>query len=199
MTSLTPNQKFLIYRNDSFVTINWEDLFLNKRVLICSMNRHTSTFLPEYIKQISMYRELYKLLGIDEIYLICENVRYTINWIQSFSKGLVVIGDVDNQFTNYLNTQTNRSKKDLQSLSRYWIYQVLINDTHIEKLFQQPVENIKYHLFKDRKFKIEETEETLNTPIVFRNRLKMSKNVFYYNLHPNIELKKYLMGIDNNK
>jgi hypothetical protein len=82
----------------------------------------------------------------------------------------------------------------------YWTYQVLINDGEVEQITQQPLENYLATMLKDTKNVLAlksiglKNEKLIWTPTFLSRTIKLARDIYYYKVHPNIELKKHLLG-----
>lgn len=161
------------------------------------MTRPQNIFLPVYARQLCIWSYVYKSLGVDQTYLITEDNKITALWTANFSQDLDVLCDLDNQFVEWLAQQALHDH-DTKFLARYWNYQVLINNGCVEKLYQQPTDNLLKHFVRDTgdihtAKAIKAHEQMLFTPLALRKDLDVSAKLFYYRLHPNSELKNYLL------
>jgi len=206
---------FSILKNNEVQQITFQDLALNKRVLVCSvvrMHTHVSDlYVKELIKQVPMYKQQ----GIDEVYLI--NSSHGLYILAKFDKlfpEITMLADTDNQFVTWISSAVNKTTQTLDNLSRYWSYQVLLNNGNIEQFYEQPTENYIRHLIKagykpnleHQKFFITEgdqfglhrphlTREEQNTfgHIPFDGARCTPLEFMYFNLCPNTKLNAYLL------
>jgi len=194
-----PEKQFELYDKNCFSTIAGQDLFEGRRILICSVNRPSLCFTQLYMKDIEMYSELYKMLGVDEIYFIAPS-KLMFTALSNRVQLVPVLGDYDATFIQWLDSKTNNSERSLNFLRSYWSYQVLLNDGEVEHLTQQPLDNYLTTLLKDTKnFRALRAVGLKNdaliwTPSFLERNIKLARDIFYYNLHPNIKLKQHLFS-----
>jgi hypothetical protein len=215
MELLNPNNCFSIYKQETLKTIAYQDLLQNRRVLICSVVRPGTNLARQYINHLIEQTPVYQSLGIDDVYIINSAdgrfvlARFEINYPQ-----LTALYDDDKLFVDYLRTKMNK-QQDLDTLSKYWSYQVLVNNGEIEKFYEQPTEkyikNIvesgyKLHLGNHGIFAKLPEKVVLNRPylrpeeqyfemINIDEKLLVTGAVLYYNLWPNYPLQEYLKSV----
>lgn len=192
-----PEKQFELYDKNCFSTIAWQDLFAGRRILICSITRQPQVFLQDYIKDLSQLEETYKAQGVDQIYLVASSdIGFTniCNRVSTLSR----LGDKNKEFVTHLNSLVNTNSRDGIFLSRFWNYQVLINDGEIEQITQQPLDNYladflkttkKYNVVKDLKLK---NDDMIWTPTFLGRTIDLARDMYYYNLYPNTPLKNHL-------
>ena len=155
-------------------------------------------FTQNYLIDLQIYREMYKELGVDEVYLISCSRLGLVGLLNRTSTPC--IADIDAEFTLHLNSLVNKKEYSKQHLSAFWAYQVLINDGEVEQITQQPLENYLATMLKDTKniSALKEiglkNESLIWTPTFLTRTIKLARDIFYYRLHPNIELKKHLFS-----
>jgi hypothetical protein len=207
---------FSIYQNNKLQTITLQDLALNKRVLICSavrISQHvTNLYIDEIIKQIPFYRAN----GIDEVHIVISNSgKFGLVRLEKLFPNIVTLLDNDLDFVTWIQQQVNKITPDIDALSKYWSYQVLLNNGQVEQFYEQPTENYTRHLIKAgfklnldyQKFFITEGDQVaLQRPILTKeeqNYLVMNGDrctpleFMYFNLCPNIKLNNYLLDIQH--
>jgi len=141
---------------------------------------------------------MYRNLGVDQVYLLINDSKINSLWLANFAGRLPILGDCGLEFTHELAQQYQLSHHDSEFLSQYWNYQALIQDGKIEQFYQQPVDNIIKQFVRDTKDlhtarRVQAQEKSLYTPLVFRVESDVTQKIFYYRLHPNVELKQYLI------
>jgi len=194
-----PEKQFELYDKNCFSTINAQDLFKDRRILICSVNRPSLCFTQLYMKDIEMYSELYKMLGVDEIYFMAPH-KMMFTGLSNRVQLVPVLGDYDATFIQWLDSKTNKSDRGLNFLKSYWSYQVLLNDGEVEHLTQQPLDNYLTSMLRDTKnFRALrsiglKSDALIWTPSFLERNIKLARDIFYYNLHPNIGLKQHLFS-----
>jgi hypothetical protein len=153
------------------------------------------------MKDIEIYSEMYKLLGIDEIYFISKSGLKFIS-LTSRSNILPCIAETGLEFTEHLNKLVNTNQHGSRFLSLYWNYQVLINDGKVEQITQQPLDNYVATMLKETKNikavkHLGLKDDTLIwTPSFLQRTIKLARDVYFYRLHPNMLLKKHLFKKD---
>jgi peroxiredoxin len=203
---------FSIYRNQEIQKITLQDLAKNKRVLICSVVRTLMHVTDLYIKELISQIPYYKANGVDDVYIIA-SVGGTFGLVR-FEKvfpEILALLDEDTKFVSWIKESVNKTTPDLDLLSKYWSYQVLLNNGEIEQFYEQPTENYIRHLIKAghkpnltyQKFFITEgdavglhrptlTKEEQNYLIMDSNRCSPLE-FMYFNLCPNTKLNQYLL------
>ena len=196
-----PEKQFELYDKNCFSTTSWHDLFAGRRVLVCSLTRSPQVFLQDYVRNLSVYAEMYYSIGIDQVYLITTSGLACMGQSSKIST-LPVLGDIDQEFTKYLNAQINNNNHNALFLTRFWNYQVLINDGEIEQITQQPLDNYLVTMLKETKNvrlvrDLGLKNDTLIwTPTFLSRTINAARDVYYFRLHPNIALKKHLFKKD---
>lgn len=170
---------FSIYKSNKVQQLTFQDLALKKRVLICSAVRITQHISDLYIRELIKQIPVYKQHGIDEVYII--NSSYGLHALARLDKmfpGIEVLADVDNKFVKWLGTKVEKTSPDLDVLSKYWSYQVLLNNGTVEKFYEQPTESYMKHLIKagfkpstEQQLFLKKGEQT----VLFRPVLKISE------------------------
>ena len=171
---------FSIYKSNNVQQITFQDLALKKRVLICSAVRITQYISDLYIKKLIKQIPVYKQQGIDEVYVI--NSSHGLHGLARLDKifpGLETLADVDNKFVKWLSDEVKKTSPDLDTLSKYWTYQVLLNNGTVEKFYEQPTEGYMKHLIKAG-FKPSSEQQQLflkkgEQTVLFRPVLKISE------------------------
>ena len=184
--------------------VSWSEVFTNRRVLLCSATRISSVFLLEYLQNLKAYAELYKLMGIDQVYLISSTNRFALALLHNVCPELTALYDVDLAFVNRLgDTRKDANTVDRFKLANFWNYQVLVNNGAIEQLYAQPFTVAEILKYNDTRFSMSHMgpefckDSNLYTPMFLKCVPTITKSLFYSRLHPNLELKRYLL--DNPK
>ena len=141
---------------------------------------------------------MYGNLGVDQVYLLIDDKKINSLWLANFAYNLPILGDTGLEFTQQLAQQYQLNHHTPEFLSQYWNYQALIQHGEIEQFYQQPVDNIIKQFVRDTKDlhtarRAQAQEKSLYTPLVFRVEPDVTQKIFYYRLHPNVELKQYLI------
>ena len=203
---------FSIYQNNDLQNLTFQDLALNKRVLICSVVRVTDHVAHLYIKYIIEQIPYYKANGIDEVYLVVSNGGpFALVRFEKLFPEITTLLDADLKFVSWVKEQVNKTSQDIDTLSKYWSYQVLINNGQVEQFYEQPTEHYVRHLIKAghkpnlsfQKFFITEGDKVgLCRPSLSKeeqNYLIMDGDrctpleFMYFNLCPNTKLNEYLL------
>jgi peroxiredoxin len=213
---------FSIYHNNKIQTITLQDLALNKRVLICSAVRITQHWCDHYIKHVISQIPYYKQHGIDEVYIVnSDSGLYGLARFDTHFPQLPVLSDTNGDFVTWVSELVNKTTPDLDTLSKYWSYQILLNNGQLEQFYEQPTENYIINLIKAgfkpskkmQEFFIKEGEQVA----LFRANPSAKEQKFvtpdprseypyhecnsfelmYFNLYPNKKLNQYLL--DTNK
>jgi hypothetical protein len=160
--------------------------------------------MQNYVRDIVLYSEMYKLLGVDEVYFLTKSglpfaTITNRGLVTSKEFGLPCLGDRDAEFMVYLNNLVNNNAHSPLHLSYYWNFQVLINNGEVEQITQQPLDNCLVTMLKDTK-NVEalkkiglKNEKLIWTPTFLSRTLTLARDIYYYRLHPNFELKKHLL------
>lgn len=192
-----PEKQFELYDKNCFSTITGQDLFANRRILICSITRPALCFTQTYIRNIELYSSMYKLLGVDEVYFMI----YSKPLLHSLTHRvhvMPILSDYSDEYITWLNAKTNNSTQDINFLKHYWSYQVLINDGEVEQITQQPIKNYLTTMLKETKNVKAlksiglKNEKLIWTPVFLERSMTLARDIYYYNLHPNTALKKHL-------
>ena len=172
---------FSIYKNNKVQQITFQDLALNKRVLICSAVRITQYISDLYIRELLKQIPVYKQQGINEIYVVI-NSSYGLHGLARLDKmfpELEILADSDNKFVKWLSDEVKKTSPDLDTLSKYWTYQVLLNNGTVEKFYEQPTKDYIKHLIRAG-FKPSAEQQQLflrhgEQTVLFRPILKISE------------------------
>ena len=206
---------FSILKNNEVQKITFQDLALNKRVLVCSVVRMQTHVSDLYVKELIKQTTSYKQQGIDEVYLInsCHGLFALARFDKIFPE-ITMLADTDNQFVKWVSANVNKTTPDLDTLSKYWSYQVLLNNGEVEQFYEQPTENYIRHLIKaghkpnlaHQKFFITEGDQfALHRPQLSREEQNTFGHLLfdgarctplefmYFNLCPNTKLNQYLL------
>lgn len=211
------------WKNDSIVKTPVEELFQNKRILICSIHLPHNKLTHAYLKELTTCQIKYKDYGIEKIYIIdsYEDL-WSIPVLNSFFPEFEIILDNDKQFVSYLKEEFKK-QQTIEFLSKNWSYQLLLNNCEIEKFYEQPTENrlndLKKHLMyqhylnsKNKSDKIPPFTTDMyyissnflknNEELIFNSRNNAGinrKTIWYYNLWPNLKLENYLKKNNDQK
>ena len=198
---------FTIYQNNELKKITAQDLFRNKRILICSIVRPWMNIPDQYADYLEAQKAHFQSLGIDEIYFVnSSDGLFLVAKYDLIHPELVMLHDNDNGLVSYLREQQGKTDYTVEELSKYWSYQVLIEDGKIEKFYDQPLDKYVKHLVKaglklsldTHKFVVTEGDRvTLFRPTLLpveQERVKSPNGlIYYFNLWPNTKLEQYLI------
>lgn len=195
---LDPQKQFLRYSENCFNFLSWDEITRQRRVLLVSITRRKAPFVATYVRHLSIWAEMYRQWGVDQVYLVTDDQRYNLLALDTLTKNLPTIGDVNHEFVSQLGQHCNLQHHSPHDLSQYWNYQVLINNGDIEKIYYQPMDDLLKNLVRDTKDiglakQIQPMERFHLTPFFLKNSQWHTQKVLYYRLHPNIELKNYLL------
>jgi peroxiredoxin len=196
---LDPKKQFLRYSENCFNFLTWQEITRNRRVLMVSVTRRKSPFVATYVRHLAVWAKMYQQWGVDQVYLITDDQRYNVIAVDTLSQGLPVLGDVGHEFVAELGQHCNLQHHLPRDLSQYWNYQALINNGELERVFYQPMDNLVKNLIHDTKDislarQIQNMERFHLTPFFLKNSQWHTQKVLYYRLHPNAELKNYLLS-----
>ena len=135
---------FKILKDNELVSVDSSEIFLNKRILICSIMEPPEQVSAQYLKHLVECQKKYKKHGIDNIYVTSFNPsnKWLIAYVTSFFPELTPIVDHEGKFKNYLkeiiDNNSNYLDNDLP-------YQVLINNGEIEHFYKSPEKDFVGH------------------------------------------------------
>lgn len=151
-----------------------------------------------YVQHLNVWASMYKQWGVDQVYLITNDSKYNVLAVNTLGRGMSVLGDVNCEFVSALGQHCGIDHPPEQ-LTRYWNYQVLINRGELEQVYYQPMDDLVKNLVKDTKNlglarRIQPMERYHLTPFFLREHRELMQKVMYYRLHPNTDLKNYLLS-----
>lgn len=194
------NINIQLFEGNDIVTLKSDDLFKNKRVLICSIHYPHTKVTHLYLRHLSECYEIYKRNQVDEIYVIDSHDDYwSLAVVGSFFPKLKIILDHDKQFISFLKDKFEK-EEDTEFLSKNWIYQILSNNLKIEQFYDQPTKN-RMDNFKEwlkenpERLDIKFNKDYMIKPeeLTFNTRSNSNNTIFfYYNIWPNKKLEEYL-------
>ena len=203
--------RFTFYKDSALQEITHQDLFSNRRILICSVARPWMHTPEDYSRYIISLKDQYRELGIDEIYLM-PSAASGLFVIAKFEKNhpqIISLYDNDNAFVSLLREQQNKTNFTVNELSKYWSFQALVNNGEIEQFYEQPLEHYVRHIIKaghrisldTHKFFITEGDRFAldrATLMPFEQERKTPYgHIYYFNLWPNTKLEQYLIDTSN--
>jgi peroxiredoxin len=215
MELLNPNIVFSAYRNNKLHNVTAQSLFSNRRVLICSVVRPRENLDHLYINHLIETIPYYKKHGIDDVYIVnSSSGRIVLARWEKNHPGIVGLYDNNADFVKELMVKIGK-RQDLDTLSKYWSYQVLLNNGVVEKFYEQPTDNYikniiesgyKLHLGNHKFFALAGNDISLHRPslrqeeqnfemVNIEEKLLVTGAVLYYNLWPNYPLHNYLKSV----
>ena len=134
-----PDTTFHYRINDNWVDRSATDLFQDKRTVVFSLPGAFTTICST--KQLPSFEEAYDefiSLGIDEVYCISVNDSFVMNaWFKDQGiKKVKAIPDGNAFFTGQMNQLV--LKNNLGFGFRSWRYAMVVKDTIIEQLWEEP-------------------------------------------------------------
>ena len=134
-----PDTIFHYRIDDNWVDRSVTDLFQGKRAVVFSLPGAFTTICST--KQLPSFEEAYDefiSLGIDEVYCISVNDSFVMNaWFKDQGiKKVKAIPDGNTFFTGQMNQLV--LKNNLGFGFRSWRYAMVVNDTIIEQLWEEP-------------------------------------------------------------
>ncbi|CAB5214554.1 hypothetical protein UFOVP190_162 [uncultured Caudovirales phage] len=204
---LTNDRRLIAYDGHAQTDLSWNDLFAGRRILLCSAIRFGCS--RQYYKKLQIDAELYKLLGIDQVYLVT-GVQFS-QIILNHTCPLTSLYDKDHQLIEMLKTVRNKTHQDTAFLSHYWAFQALFNNGELEHFNDQPTENYLKNMLIDRavpdgkaasvisRLLVGKEDQFWTPPFLRRlnptidSALNLTRTIFYYRLFQNTKLKQHLL------
>jgi hypothetical protein len=123
---------FKILKDNELTLVSSSEIFLNKRILLCSIATPQEKLPALYLKHLEECQKKYKKYGIDDVYIINTSHSFDNKWllayVDSFFPKLIPIVDYEAKFNNYLKETLSLYKEHNQ-------YQLLINNGEIESFY----------------------------------------------------------------
>ncbi|MBE9179244.1 glutathione peroxidase [Oculatella sp. LEGE 06141] len=136
-----PSVSFRIRQDNEWVTLNTDDLFAGKTVVVFALPGAftptcSSTHLPGY----NELAPILKKNGVDDIVCLSVNDTFVMNEWAKYQEAnhLTLIPDGNGEFTEGMGMLIDKS--DLGFGKRSWRYSMLVKDGVIEKMFIEPEE-----------------------------------------------------------
>jgi hypothetical protein len=195
---IDPSKQFSHYSENCFNFLTWQELTQDKRILLCSITRPQSRFISTYVQYLNIWSEVYKCWGIDKVYLITHDEKFNLLWVNNLARSIPVLGDVACEFVAELSQHCGLQHHSDQTLAKFWNYQALVNRGQLEKIYFQPMDNLALNVLKDTKNAImarhvKSIEHLHHSAFFLRNHSELMEKILYYRLHPNTDLKNYLL------
>ncbi|MEO6746918.1 MAG: glutathione peroxidase [Caldimonas sp.] len=134
-----PDVTFKIRRNNEWATVNSDDLFKGKNVIVFSLPGAftptcSSTHLPRYNELAPAFEDK----GIDSIVCVSVNDPFVMQeWGKDQeAENVLLLPDGNGAFTEAMGLLVDKS--DLNFGKRSWRYSMLVRDKVIEKMFLEP-------------------------------------------------------------
>jgi glutaredoxin-like protein len=134
-----PTVTFPIMQDGSWNTINSDQLFKNKKVIVFSLpGAFTPTCSSSHVPRYNELYNVFKENGIDDIICVSVNDTFVMNaWKKDQqAENLYFLPDGNATFTEQMGMLID--KKDLGFGSRSWRYAMIVNNSIIEKMFIEP-------------------------------------------------------------
>lgn len=203
------NIKFSTFQDGEINQVSAQDLFRNKRVLICSLTRPHDRIAGQYAEYMESRLDFYKASGIDEVYFVNSSqgkFLLAIYGTRVKNNQILLLSDSEQKsFVSYLRSLRNKEDQTVDFLSTYWNYQAVFDDGKLEFFSESSTTNpVKEAIMHDPGFmKIYGHRYITENPelIVWRPSLlfsipgedKLFKLIYYRNLWENTKLEKFLV------
>lgn len=135
---------FKTYQNNILAESAAENLFNNKKVLVCSIVQTMGKGVANlYLKHLADIKKKYISLGLDEIYVVNSSDQiWLLPKVLAFFPDLIPLLDYEQRFIRYI-------EKECSANLDYSPYQVLITNGVIEKIYNSTPKNFtSYDLYK---------------------------------------------------
>lgn len=169
---------FKILKDDEIVSVNFSKIFLNKRILICSIIGSPELVSAQYLKHLVECKKKYKKYGVDDVYITSFDAsnKWLIAFVTSFFPELTPILDHEEKFKNYLKEIVDNNSNYLDNGRPY---QALINNGEIENFYISPDENfVGYETYLKLLKYIEKNIEKMS-PIEIKNYKSEKQNILF--------------------
>lgn len=201
-----------VYSQGKAHEVKFGELFQNQRVLICNIIRPEERVTHHYINHLAEQRAVYQSHNIEIVLL--SSTPWGAACLDTFFPEFKIVLDRKQEFLNYLANNQHKTNT-AHWLSRFWQYQVLINNNSIEHFTEQPTENrmadVKKHLNKEqfkylltadngrgiyllRQYFKEDESLVFERELLFwiSNEWSLYNLLFFYHVWPNRSLQQYL-------
>lgn len=201
------NITFSYFKDSKIQTTTFQDLFSNKRVLICSLTRAWESVSMQYVGYVESLLPFYKQHGIDEVYFVISTQGnfFLAEYATKKENNAIPVFYNNKTFVDYVSKLRNKTGRDLNFLSKFWNFQALFNNGDLEHFSESSTSNPYKEaamadplVFKEliKPFNAQDPELFLwREGLVFTNAIakpELYKLLFYTNLQPNKSLEKYL-------
>ena len=189
-----------VIKNDAITQVNFKDLLQHKRVLVCSICRWTHALQVSYLKYLNNLKltnqNLDDIIIVDSFY-----GKFGLLRLRDLCGTMTPVldpGSLVEFFAKHMN-----KTQDIQFLSKFWSYQVLIENGNIKKFYQQPTADYKKEILDHFGHNANLLDPWLNKDesLVFERldlasgleqTFDIGRQLFYYKLWPNLELEDYI-------
>ena len=134
-----PSVVFPTRAGDDWVSVNSDDLFANKTVIVFSLpGAFTPTCSSTHLPRYNELAATFKANGVDDLLCVSVNDTFVMNaWAaDQESENITLIPDGNGEFTEKMGLLVD--KADLGFGKRSWRYSMLVKNGVIEKMFIEP-------------------------------------------------------------
>lgn len=136
-----PNVTFATRQGDAWVSVNSEELFKDKTVIVFSLpGAFTPTCSSSHLPRYNELHPVFKQHGVDEIVCVSVNDTFVMNaWKDDQeAENITFIPDGNGDFTQGMNMLVDKS--EIGFGKRSWRYSMLVKNGVVEKMFIEPNE-----------------------------------------------------------
>lgn len=137
--STVPTVKWPTRVNDDWKTLDSEQLFKDKKVIVFSLpGAFTPTCSSTHLPRYNQLAGAFKKLGVDEICCVSVNDTFVMNaWLaDQEAENITVVPDGNGEFTERMGMLVD--KEEIGFGKRSWRYSMLVNNGVVEKMFIEP-------------------------------------------------------------
>jgi peroxiredoxin len=144
--------EFKTYFRNQAQKFGYEDLFLNRRVLVFSITRMYFWQSVEHLRQFDQAYEKLLSLGLDDVYAVSSSESLFGPCCDKQTKKIKGLTNLDGGFVSTLATYYGNTKP-IKDLSTVWQYITVINNGVPEHLWENSFKaNMPLYIFKDPGF-----------------------------------------------
>jgi peroxiredoxin len=141
--------EFKTYFRNQAQKFGYEDLFLNRRVLVFSITRMYFWQSAEHLRQFDQAYEKLLSLGLDDVYAVNSAELMFGPWCDKQSKKIKGLSNINGGFVSALAAYYSNTKP-IKDLSTVWQYITIIDNGVPEYLWENPFKvNMPVHIIKD--------------------------------------------------
>jgi len=129
--------EFKTYFRNQAQTFGYEDLFLNRRVVVFSITRMYHWQSTEYVKKFDTQYENLLSMGVDDVYAINSAELLFGPWCDKQTKKIKGLANIDGQFVSALANHY-KNNKPLPDLKNLWQYIAVVDNGVPENMWQNP-------------------------------------------------------------